>query len=225
MSFDVNNGKLRVAVLVSGDGRGTNLQALIDACERGQIPAQIGVVIGTRSQSAAMDRARAAGVDTVVISPRANEGEKYGVALLRALRRRETGLVCLAGYLLKLPPVVTSEYAGRIMNIHPALLPLFGGRGMFGENVHRAVLESGMKISGCTVHFVDDEYDNGPIILQSAVPVEDEDTPATLAARILSQETRCYPEAVGLFAARRLRIDGRRVYTARADEEGETDNG
>jgi folate-dependent phosphoribosylglycinamide formyltransferase PurN len=120
-----------------------------------------------------------------------------------------------------LPRSVVEEYRGRIMNIHPALLPLFGGRGMYGERVHQAVLESGMKVSGCTVHFVDEEYDSGPIILQRTVPVLEGDTPQTLAARVLAQEHRAYTEAIRLFAEDRLRLEGRRVRILAASAERE----
>ncbi len=205
---------LRIGVLVSGHGRGTNLQAILDACRVGEIPARVGVVIGTRTDAPAMERARAAGVDVAVISPRKYEGDEagYGQALISALHRRDVGLVCLAGFMRILPPAVTQAYRGRIMNVHPALLPLFGGKGMFGENVHRAVIESGMKITGCTVHFVDEQYDTGPIILQTAVPVEDGDTPESLAARVLPAEHDTYVHAIRLFAEGRLRIEGRRVH-------------
>jgi len=204
---------LRIGVMVSGHGRGTNLQAILDACASGEIPGRVVVVIGTRRDAPALERAQAAGVETVVIPPRKYEGDEaaYGEALLRALRRRDVGLICLAGYMRLLPPAVVHAYRGRIMNIHPALLPLFGGQGMYGERVHRAVLESGMKVTGVTVHFVDEQYDTGPIILQRVVPVLDDDTPETLAARVLAEEHRAYAQAIRLFAEGRLVIEGRRV--------------
>jgi len=213
MSETAPTGLLQIAALVSGQGRGSNLGALLDACASGQIAGRIAVVIGTRSDSPALERARAGGAAVTVLSPRKYEEDEagYAEALLRILRRHRIGLICLTGYMRKLPPAVVSAYAERIMNIHPALLPLFGGKGMFGEHVHRAVLESGMKVSGCTVHFVDEHYDSGPIIVQQAVPVHDADTPATLAARILPEEHRAYALAVQLFASGRLRIEGRRV--------------
>lgn len=204
---------LQIATLVSGKGRGTNLGALLAACASGQIPGRIAVVIGTRSDAPALERAREAGVDTVVFSPRKYEEDEagYAEALLRALKRHNVGLICLAGYMRKLPLSVIAAYRGRIMNVHAALLPLFGGQGMYGEHVHRAVLESGVKVSGCTVHFVDEQYDTGPIIVQTAVPVLDADTPETLAARVLPEEHRAYVQAVQLFAQGRLRLEGRRV--------------
>src|SRR5262249_7904541 len=156
-----------------------------------------------------------------VVSPRKYENDEAGYAqvLLKILHRHQIQLICLAGYTRMLPIQVVREFRNRIMNIHPALLPFFGGRGMYLEHVHQAVLESGMKISGCTVHFVDEEYDTGPIILQTVVPVQDEDTPATLAARILPEEHRTYVRAAALFAAGRLRVEGRRVFCTNKEEE------
>jgi len=180
----------------------------------------VSVVIGTRADAPAMDRARSAGADAVVVSPRkyAEDDAGYGAALLRILRKRDVGLICLAGYMRILPQDVVDEYRGRIMNVHPGLLPLFGGKGMYGEHVHKAVIDSGMKVSGCTVHFVDEHYDSGPIILQTAVPVMEGDTPSTLAARVLPLEHRTYAQAIRLFALGRLRIDGRRVEIVGEDE-------
>lgn len=202
---------IRIAVLVSGHGRGSNMAAIIDACQRGEIDGQVVLVIGTRSEAPALQRAAEKGVPTRVISPRNLSEEEYAQRLLHALNEAQVDIVCLAGYMRLLPLPVVQAYAGRVMNIHPALLPLFGGKGMYGEHVHRAVLESGMKVSGCTVHFVDEHYDTGPIIVQRCVPVEEDDTWETLAARVLVQEHQAYVQAVKLFAEGRLRIEGRRV--------------
>jgi formyltetrahydrofolate-dependent phosphoribosylglycinamide formyltransferase len=204
---------LRIGVMVSGHGRGTNLQAILDACASGEIPGCVAVVIGTRADAPAMERARKAGAEAVVISPRKYEDDEaaYGAAILRTLRRYDVGLLCLAGYMRLLPLCVVQEYRGRIMNTHAALLPLFGGKGMYGERVHQAVLESGMKVTGCTVHFVDENYDTGPIIAQGVVLVREDDTPETLAARVLPEEHRTYVRAIRLFAEGRLTIEGRRV--------------
>lgn len=202
---------IRIAVLVSGHSRGSNMQAIIDACQRGEIDGQVVLVIGTRSEAPALQRAQESGVRTRVISPRNLSEEEYAQKLLHALEEAKVDLVCLAGYMRLLPAAVVQAYAGRVMNIHPALLPLFGGKGMYGERVHQAVLEAGMKVSGCTVHFVDEQYDTGPIIVQRCVPVEEEDTWETLAARVLVQEHQAYVQAVKLFAEGRLRIEGRRV--------------
>jgi formyltetrahydrofolate-dependent phosphoribosylglycinamide formyltransferase len=204
---------LRVGVFVSGLGRGSNLQAIIDACAAGKIDAEVAAVIGTRTESPAMDRAREAGVPAVVVSPRKYEGDSdaYGTALMRQLERFDVQLICLAGFMLKLPPAVVDRYRDRILNVHPALLPFFGGQGMYGENVHQAVLESGMKVSGATVHLVDEQYDSGPIVVQDTVRIEEGDTPATLAARVLPVEHRLYVKAISLFAEGRIEVDGRKV--------------
>jgi len=202
---------IRIAILVSGHGRGSNMAAIIDACQRGEIDGQVVLVIGTRSEAPALQRTAEKGVPTRVISPRRLSDEAYAQRLLHALDEARVDLVCLAGYMRLLPVPVVQAYAGRVMNIHPALLPLFGGKGMYGEHVHRAVLESGMKVSGCTVHFVDEHYDTGPIIVQRCVPVEEDDTWETLAARVLVQEHQAYVQAVQLFAQGRLRIEGKRV--------------
>ena len=213
MNTEESRPLLPIAVMVSGAGRGSNLAALIEACAAGQIPGRIALVIGTRADAPALERARRAGSAVLVVSPRKYEGDEagYASALLRALQKRDISLICLAGYMRRLPAPVLAAYPGRAMNIHPALLPLFGGQGMYGENVHRAVLESGMKVSGCTAHFVDNDYDGGPIIAQRAVPVLDADTPQTLAARVLEQEHLVYAEAAQWFAEGRLSIQGRRV--------------
>ena len=205
---------LSIAALVSAHGRGSNLGALLDASASGRINGRISLVVGTRADAPALERARSSGVDVSVVSPKryADDDDGYAEAVLKLLRRHEVGLICLAGYMRKLPARVVSEYAGRIMNIHPALLPFFGGQGMYGEHVHRAVLDSGMKISGCTVHFVDEHYDTGPIIVQGTVPVLDDDTPASLGNRVLDEEHRAFVQAVQLFAQGRLRLSGNRVH-------------
>ena len=215
---------LSIAAMVSGQGRGSNVAALINACAQDDIGCRVGIVIGTRADSPALERARSSGVGVAVVSPRKYEDDEpgYGQALLRLLHKHEVGLICLAGYMRKLPLSVLSEYRDRVMNIHPALLPFFGGQGMYGERVHQAVIESGMKVSGCTVHFVDEEYDTGPIVLQSTVPVLDNDTPATLGQRVLTEEHATYIRAVKLFADGRLRIEGRRVRMLPSREQGVT---
>jgi formyltetrahydrofolate-dependent phosphoribosylglycinamide formyltransferase len=213
----------RLCILVSGKARGTNMAAIIDACQRGEIPdSEVVLVIGTREDAPALQRARESGVPTCVIDPKAFPNEDaYGDALLRTLRDAQPDLICLAGYVRLLPANVVRAYPYRILNIHPALLPLFGGKGMYGMRVHEAVIESGMKITGCTVHFVDEQYDTGPIVLQSAIEVRDEDTPETLAARLLPVEHATYIRAIRLFVQGRLQVEGRRV---RVLPEGEAQN-
>ena len=206
-------GQLSIAVMVSGEGRGTNLAALLSACESGAIYGRIVVVIGTRADAPALLRAKTAGVATAVVSPRSYEGddEAYGSTLLRHLDRHRAALICLAGYMRKLPLKVLERYNGRVMNVHAALLPSFGGKGMYGERVHQAVLDAGVKVTGCTVHFVDEEYDSGPIIVQKPVCVDEEDTAESLGARVLDAEHSAYVEAVQLFAQHRLCIQDHRV--------------
>ena len=206
----------RIAILLSGrHGRGSNMQAIAAACASGQISGEVAAVIGNSADSPALARASELGLPTQVVLSRgitSRLGEEfYSDSLRLALDNAQADLVCLAGYMRKVPDTVVSEYAGRLMNIHAALLPAFGGQGMYGRHIHEAVLAYGAKVSGCTVHFVDEHYDTGPIILQSAVPVEEDDTPETLAARVLTAEHAAYPHAVALFASGRLLLDGRRV--------------
>jgi phosphoribosylglycinamide formyltransferase 1 len=185
----------RIAVLASG--RGSNLQAIIDHFDnlaRERI-AKIVLVASNRADSPALIRAATASIDIAHFDA-ANDGSE----LLELLRNSRVDLVVLAGYLKRIPPKVTREYAGRIMNIHPALLPAFGGEGMYGARVHEAVIASGAKESGVTVHLVDDEYDRGPIVAQWRVPVEPSDTPDSLAARVLAVEHVVYPRAVEMVA-------------------------
>lgn len=212
---------MRIAVMVSGHGRGSNMQAIIDACRNGTADAAVVLVLGVRDEAPAMVRAREQGIETLVVRP-ASDPAEYAAQLLGALETQSIDLICLAGYMRLLPEEVVRAYRGRILNVHPGLLPLFGGKGMFGEHVHRAVLRSGMKVSGCTVHMVDEVYDHGPIVLQATAPVEEDDTPETLAARILPQEHAAYARAVALFAAGRIVLsDGRvRILPERTMEPG-----
>jgi phosphoribosylglycinamide formyltransferase-1 len=200
-----------VGVLASGNG--TNLQAILDASQAPKsIGARVAVVISNEPQAFALERARKMGVDAVVVNHRDfDTRERFEEKLIEELDSREVDLVCLAGFMRILTPFFVRHYQGRMMNIHPALLPLFGGKGFYGDKVHRAALESGMKFSGCTVHFVTEETDGGPIILQAAVPILDDDTAETLAGRIHKKEHEIYPEAVKLFAEGRLEVTGKRV--------------
>ena len=178
--------------------------------DKGRIDGQIVSVMGNFADSPALARARELGISASAVTSKKDEA-LYANDLLDALRESRPDLICLAGYMRKVPDAVLTAYAGRIMNIHAALLPSFGGKGMFGPHIHEAVLEYGAKISGCTVHFVDAGYDTGPIILQAPVTVAEDDTPETLAARVLVAEHQTYPKAVALFAQGRLLIEGRRV--------------
>lgn len=189
------------------------MQAIIDACADDRIDGQVAVVIGTKDDAPAMDRARLQGISTIEINPRTfPDDDEYGRKLMSILTEYKIDLVCLAGYMRILPSLLISAYRYSVMNVHPALIPMFCGKGMYGGNVHKAVLEYGVKVSGCTVHFVDEDYDTGPIIIQKVVAVKEGDTAETLAARILTQEHIAYPEAIQLFARDRLRIEGRVVH-------------
>ena len=202
----------RIAVLLSGKGRGSNMRALVEACRSDSFPAEVILVVSANEDAPALKAAAELGVETLAIPvPVSKEAALFEEPLLQALEERRVDLICLAGLMRKLSPRVLNRYRNRIMNIHPALLPAFGGRGFYGRRVHEEVIECGARYSGVTVHFVDEEYDHGPIVAQAVVPVEDDDTPETLAARILTEEHRLYPEAVRLFAEGRLKVEGRRV--------------
>ncbi len=203
----------KIAVFASGEG--TNLQALLDACADGRVRGEIALVVSNKADAGALRRARRAGVEAVVCEPSEfATPDEYGAFLAHECKKRGVGLICLAGFMLKLKPTLLRAFPGSILNIHPALLPSFGGQGMYGMKVHEAVLESGVKVSGATVHVVDEEYDRGPVILQSAVPVLAGDTPQTLAARVRAQEHWIYPKAVSLFCDGRIRVDDRRAKLA-----------
>lgn len=202
-----------LGVLVSG--RGSNLEAILAAVERGELPAEVRLVLSDRPGVRALEVARARGLPARVLERRRFAGrEAYDRALAAALLERGVELCALAGFLRLLGPVFLEAMGGRVMNIHPSLLPAFPGL-----EAQRQALEYGVRVTGCTVHFVDEAMDHGPIILQAAVPVEDGDTPESLAERILVQEHRLYPEAIRLYAADRLRIRGRRVIRLPADDE------
>lgn len=197
--------KLRLGVLVSG--RGSNLQAIIDAGEAGTINATVAIVISDVPAARALDLAQRHGIEAIFVDPRLHAtGEEFDATVVDLLRKRQVELVCLAGFMRLLGPRFIGEYRHRIMNIHPALLPAFAGL-----HAQRQALRCGAKVSGCTVHFVDEGVDTGPIIIQAAVPVLDQDTEETLSARILTYEHQIYPRAIQLFAEGRLEIRDRRV--------------
>lgn len=202
----------RIGVLVSGQSRGTNFQAILDAVERGDLHVKPALLVATSEMHGAVARARDAHVKTLVLPPGScTSVEEWEHRVCDALYQAGVSVVVLAGYLRRISNVLLEAFPGRILNVHPALLPAFGGQGMFGIRVHRAVLEHGCKVSGCTVHFVNEHYDMGPIIAQACVPVEDDDTPETLSARIQAQEHRLYPQCIEWLAHDKLRLDGRRV--------------
>jgi formyltetrahydrofolate-dependent phosphoribosylglycinamide formyltransferase len=198
---------VRLGVLISGGG--TTLTNFIEKIAAGQLQAQVAIVIASRNCTG-IEKAQRAGLTTLLIPRRDFASvDDYSRAVFAELQKAEVDLVALAGFLslLAIPP----EFQHRVLNIHPALLPMFGGKGYFGHNVHDAALERGVKVSGCTVHFADNVYDHGPIILQRCVEVLEGDTAETLAARIFEAECEIYPEAVNLYATGRLRIEGQVV--------------
>jgi phosphoribosylglycinamide formyltransferase-1 len=198
--------KVKIGVLVSG--RGSNLQAIIDNIENGQLSAELAVVISDQPDAYSLERARKHNIPAVHMSAKGykDKREEYDGLLVKELQKRNVDLVCLAGFMRIITPVLIKAYTNRIMNIHPALLPAFPGL-----HVQKAALEHGAKLSGCTVHFVDEGMDTGPIIIQAAVPVLDNDTEDTLSERILTQEHKIYSRAIQLFAEGKLTIKGRRA--------------
>jgi len=198
---------LRLAVLLSGEG--TTFENLVRERDAGRLPVEFAVVVSSRPGVGGLERARRAGVPARLVERRAfGDDKSFNDALHAVLDEYRPGLIALAGFLSRLE---MRGYAGRVINIHPSLIPAFCGRGYYGERVHQAVLESGVKLSGATVHFCDDQYDTGPIIAQRAVPVEEGDDAHALAERVQAAERELYPEAIRLFAEGRLEIDGRRV--------------
>lgn len=199
-------GAFRIGILASHGG--SNFQAIFDRCVSHEIPAEVAVVISNNSRSGAVDRARRQSLPWAHLSSHTHpDPVDLDRAILACLRDHGADLVVLAGYMKKLGEETLAAYANRIVNIHPALLPAFGGKGMYGERVHQAVLKSGARVSGATVHLVDEHYDNGPIIAQEVVKVYEDDTAASLAARVLKVEHTLYPAVVRLFAEGRIQID------------------
>ena len=197
--------KFRLGVLVSG--RGTNLQSILDAIGKGEVPAEVGVIISNKETAPALERGRQHGVESIFLNPKDFASrEAYDRELVTLLNARDIDLGCLAGYMKILTAGFIRAFAGKIINIHPSLLPAFPGL-----DVQQKALDHGVKFAGCTVHFVEEEVDTGPIVLQAVVPVQDGDTTETLSARILEQEHQIYPRAIQLIAENRLRIQGRRV--------------
>jgi phosphoribosylglycinamide formyltransferase-1 len=203
---------IKLAVLISGTGR--TLKNFIDLAAEGELPVDIRLVISSTAQAGGLKFAEAAGIPTRVIRRHdfpvgAAGNQQYGDAVFSACRDAGVDFVAMAGF-LKLAPL-PDDFSGRVVNIHPALIPAFCGQGMYGLHVHQAVLDAGVKVTGCTVHFVDNEYDHGPIIWQQPVPVFDDDTADTLAARVFEVEKEAYPHVLRLLAAGRIQLDGRRV--------------
>jgi formyltetrahydrofolate-dependent phosphoribosylglycinamide formyltransferase len=197
-----------MVVLLSGSG--TTLENLVERREKGHLDAEISAVLSSKPTAFGLERARRHGIPAHAVDRRVYRGENtFNDALHALLATYEPDLLVLAGFLSKLQ--LRERYVGRAMNIHPALIPAFSGHGYYGDRVHRAVLEHGVKLTGVTVHFLDEEYDTGPIILQEAVSVLDDDTVETLGERVRATERELYPRAIQLFSEDRLRIEGRRV--------------
>lgn len=201
-------GPIHLAVLLSGTGR--TLQNIIEKIEQVSLDARIEVVVSSRADAFGLDRAKGHGIPTAVVERKKyGDAEEFSTEITAELDKYRVDLVIMAGFncLYTIP----EKYAGRVMNIHPALIPSFCGKGLWGKKVHEAVLNDGAKVSGCTVHFADNTYDNGPIILQRVISVRDDDTPESLAERVFEEECAAYPEAIRLFQQGRLKIEGGKV--------------
>ena len=199
---------VKLGVCISGGG--TTLLNFAERIADGRLNATIETVVASRREIRGVERARAAGLNVEIVHrKRYPDVDSFSRAVFDVLRRAQVDLVTLAGWLWLVH--IPDDFAGRVMNIHPALIPSFCGDGCYGHHVHEAVLAYGAKVSGCTVHFADNHYDHGPIIVQRTVPVLDDDTPDVLAARVFEQESEAYPEAIEWFGQGRLRTEGRRV--------------
>ncbi len=205
---------IRLAVLLSGGG--TTLQNLADRVAAGELCAAINLVVSSKPEAYGLVRAQQLGIASSVVDKQAfADPADRSARVFELVREANADLVCLAGYLSLLE--IPDDFAGRVINIHPALLPSFGGQGMYGQRVHEAVLAAGCKVSGCTVHFCDQTYDTGPIIVQRTCPVLEDDTPDTLAKRVFEQERIAYPQAIDLIRQGRVRLNGRRAQIQPAD--------
>ena len=198
----------RIAVLISGGG--TTLRNLLEEIDAGQLPVEIALVVSSSPTAGGLQFAADAGVPSVVVRRNDHAAQDdFSRTIFDHCRRARCDLVAMGGFLKRI--TIPEDFTNRVVNIHPALIPAFCGEGFYGRRVHQAVLEYGAKLSGCTVHFADNQYDHGPIIVQRAAPVLDDDTPETLAARVFEAECEAYPEALRLIAVGRVTVDGRRV--------------
>lgn len=199
---------IRIAGLISGGG--STILNIAHYIQRGELPAEISIVICSNTNAKGIERLRAAGLDVQIVPRKEYDStQAFSTKVWSLIHQANVDLVCLGGFLslLRIP----DEFTNRVMNVHPALLPAFGGSGLYGYHVHEAVLAAHSKVSGCTVHFADDEYDNGPIIIQRTCPVEENDTPDTLAERVMTEERIAFPQAIRLFAEGRLKVQGQSV--------------
>jgi len=219
MTREGSSGPERPRIAVFASGGGSNFQALVDAARDDTLHAEIVLCVSDRPGAGVLERAALAEIPSTVIRPQDFHDEtEYVSRLVAMLESYRVQFIALAGYLKKIPPDLVRHYRHRMANIHPALLPSFGGKGMYGRRVHEAVLEHGVRWTGVTVHLVDEEYDAGPIILQEPVPVYSADSVDELAARVLRVEHRLYPRAMSLLAGGRLRIDDRQVHIVPSDD-------
>ena len=206
--MSLKNSDLKIAVLLSGSG--TTLENLFVKQDEGKLSVEIAAVLSSRRDAYGLERARKRSVPALVVERKKfKDADSFSAEIFKALAPYQPELIVLAGFMcmLRIPP----QYEGKVINVHPALLPAFGGKGFYGHHVHEAVVAHGCKISGCTVHFVDNEYDQGPIIAQKSVPVLDDDTPESLAERVQSAERELYPEVIQAIAEGRVKQQGRKV--------------
>jgi len=204
----MTTSKLPIAVLISGGG--TTLRNLLARIETGELPAEVKLVISSSSQAGGLESARRAHMPTLIVRERDHDSRaSFSRAVFEPIRQVGAALVVMGGFLKFVP--IPADFENRVVNIHPALIPAFCGEGMYGLRVHQAVLDYGAKVSGCTVHFVDNQYDHGPIILQRVVEVRDNDTAESLQRRVFEQECLAYPDAIRLIAQGRVHVQGRRV--------------
>jgi phosphoribosylglycinamide formyltransferase-1 len=202
---------MNIAVFASG--RGSNFQAILDAIDAGFLPARVVVLISNKSEAGAVKIARAYNISTQHLSQKLFSSEEaFADAMLEVLEKNHAEFIALAGYLKRIPAQVIRRYRNHIINIHPALLPSFGGEGMYGHHVHESVIASGEKVSGATVHLVDEEYDRGPIVLQKIVDIMPDETPDSLAAKVLMVEHEIFPLALKAFAEGRVKVEGRNIW-------------
>ncbi len=213
----IRHDPMRLAVLLSGSG--TTMQHLAERINAGELDATISLVIASNERAGGIARAEALGLPAFVVPRKGyDDAADFSDHIFSLVREAGADLVCMAGFLSLLP--IPDDYAHNVLNIHPALLPAFGGQGMYGHHVHEAVLAAGCKLTGCTVHFADQQYDRGPILVQRACPVRDDDTADTLAARVQAEERIAYPEAIRLIAQRRVTIEGGRTRVAGLSDVG-----
>ncbi len=199
---------MRLGVLISGSG--TTLQNLIDYHKQGKLKADVVTVVSSRDGVSGLVKASQAGIPSIVIPRQGKKLDSFAQSIYQHLRDNRVDLVCLAGFLDFLP--IPEDFTHRVINIHPSLIPAFSGKGYYGKHVHEAAIKAGVKVSGCTVHFADNEFDHGPIISQSVVAVLDDDTPESLAQRVFRAECLAFPEAINLLAENRIQVKNHRVY-------------